>query len=239
MFSIKDFKVTLLNKDEVSQFVKRHGEVAAICYNTNEKFATQVGESVLKTRHFSGSRGDYFKFKFENVPRDLIDQAVRHDVGTFKNVQSFRYVNKEGFNIYEAPEVTNDEVLSEIFAEFEYQANTYYSNAIKRLNELGYSGEKANQIARHMIPIGTESAFVMGFTLEALINFMNKRLCVRAEKPIRELAKLMKKEVLEIAPIYAPYLVAICDDILYCPEGKHSCGKRMTKEKLLDALRIK
>lgn len=239
MFSIKDFKVTLLNKDEVSQFVKRHGEVAAICYNTNEKFATQVGESVLKTRHFSGSRGDYFKFKFENVPRDLIDQAVRHDVGTFKNVQSFRYVNKEGFNIYEAPEVTNDEILSEIFAEFEYQANTYYSNAIKRLNELGYSGEKANQIARHMIPIGTESAFVMGFTLEALINFMNKRLCVRAEQPIRELAKLMKKEVLEVAPIYAPYLVAVCDDILYCPEGKHSCGKRMTKEELLNALRIK
>lgn len=237
MFSINDFKITLLNPEEITEFVKRHGEVASICYNTDTKFAERVGESVLKTGHFSGSRGDYFKFKFENVPRDLIDQAVRHDIGTFKNVQSFRYVNKEGFKMYEPPEVFKDDLLHNLFAELECFANESYKNAINRLNELGYTGEKANQIARHMIPIGTESSFVMGFTLEALINFMNKRLCVRAEKPIRELAKLMKEEILKVAPIYKDYLVATCDDRLYCTEGKHTCGKRITKEELIDKLK--
>ena len=236
MFSINDFKVTLLNPDDIKEFVKRHGEVASICYDTDSKFAERIGESVLETGHFSGSRGDYFKFKFENVPRDLIDQAIRHDIGTFKNVQSFRYVNKLGFEIYSPPEVIKDNILHDIFSDLEYESNKCYCKAIDRLNELGYEGEKANQIARHMIPIGTESSFIMGFTLEALINFMHKRLCVRAEKPIRELAKLMKEEVIKITPIYKDYLVPICEHMLYCVEGKHSCGKAITKDEYIEKL---
>ena len=92
MLTKQDFKVELINAEEVKNFVKQHGEVACICYATDPKYAERVGKNVLQTGHFSGSRGDYFKFKFTNVPRALVDQSVRHDVGTFKNVQSQRYV---------------------------------------------------------------------------------------------------------------------------------------------------
>lgn len=40
----------------------------------------------MASGHFSGSRGDYIKFLVTEVPRFTVDQAVRHEVGVFKNV---------------------------------------------------------------------------------------------------------------------------------------------------------
>ena len=34
MFTEKDFEVTLLNPEEVKQFIRKHGEFACVCYNT-------------------------------------------------------------------------------------------------------------------------------------------------------------------------------------------------------------
>ena len=39
MLTKQDFKVELINAEEVKNFVKQHGEVACICYATNPKFA--------------------------------------------------------------------------------------------------------------------------------------------------------------------------------------------------------
>ena len=36
MYTIGDIKVNLLNADDVKNFIKNHGEVACVCYNTNE-----------------------------------------------------------------------------------------------------------------------------------------------------------------------------------------------------------
>ena len=63
MYTINDIKVTLLNKEEVKQFIKKHGEVACICYDTDEKYAEKVGLSCMKEGHTSGSRGNYFIFE--------------------------------------------------------------------------------------------------------------------------------------------------------------------------------
>ena len=71
----------------------------------------------------------------------------------------------------------------------------------------------------------------IGFTLEALIHFMHKRLCVRADEPIRMVAKLMRDEVLKVQPEYKELLVAQCESMLYCPE-KHSCHRYPSKEEL-------
>ena len=73
-------KVTLINKEEVKDFITKHGNRACICYNTDTKFSKNVGKSVLKSNHMSGSRGIYFDFIFEDVPRSLVDQSIRHEV---------------------------------------------------------------------------------------------------------------------------------------------------------------
>lgn len=232
MLSINDFKVELLNPNDVKEFVKNHGQFAAICYDSNEKYAKSIGRQCLKSGHMSGSRGDYFKFKLTNVPRDMIDQLVRSEQGCYKNVQSFRYVNKGGFNIYAPPEVNSDPYLTQIFSQHEKDSVYLYNEAISRLNKMGYSGEKANEIARHLLPIGTESAVTIGFTIEGLIHLANIRLCNRAELPIRKITKMMIEEVKKVTDEYDDLLVCKCDRDLYCVESK-CCGKKPTKEELI------
>lgn len=231
MYTINDIKVTLLNADEVKSFIKNHGEVACVCYNTNEKYAEKVGLSCMKDGHMSGSRGDYFKFEIE-APRFTIDQIVRHEAGVFKNVQSQRYVDMDdNFSIYVPPKVEKDEKLLQQYIQYEEMCKARYKVNRACFEDLGITGEQANDLMRTMLPIGVMSKVRIGFTLEGLIHFMHKRLCTRADLPIRKVAQLMKEEVLKIQPLYEDLLVPQCQALMYCPE-KSSCKKYPTREEV-------
>ena len=231
MYTIDDIKVTLLNAEEVKDFIRRHGEVACVCYNTNEKYAEKVGKSCMIEGHMSGSRGDFFKFEIE-CPRFTIDQIVRHEQGVFKNVQSQRYVDMDDdFSIYVPPKVVNNPIILEQYIQYEEMCKVQYKVNRACFDNSGITGEKANDLMRTMLPIGVKSKVRIGFTLEALIHFMHKRLCVRADEPIRMVAKLMRDEVLKVQPEYKELLVAQCESMLYCPE-KHSCHRYPSKEEL-------
>ena len=231
MYTIDDIKVTLLNAEEVKDFIRRHGEVACVCYNTNEKYAEKVGKSCMIEGHMSGSRGDFFKFEIE-CPRFTIDQIVRHEQGVFKNVQSQRYVDMDDdFSIYVPPKVVNNPIILEQYIQYEEMCKVQYKVNRACFDNSGITGEKANDLMRTMLPIGVKSKVRIGFTLEALIHFMHKRLCVRADEPIRMVAKLMRDEVLKVQPEYQELLVPQCKAMMYCPE-KHSCGAYPSRKEI-------
>lgn len=225
MFTTDNFKIELVNKEDIKNYIKRHGRFASVCYDTDEKYSESVGESCLQSGHLSGSRHLYFEFKITGVPRSLIDQLIRQEQGVNKNVQSFRYVDKSNVNIYVAPEIKDDEKIISILSNFEKEISNTYNLITKELKEQGYTNEQANQTARTIIPIGQESALNIAFNIEGLMRLANVRLCNRAEYPIRTLSKMMIDEVLKIEPRYKKYLVPQCVKYNYCPEGKHSCGK--------------
>lgn len=230
-----DFKVELLNKDEVKDFFARWGQFSCTCYNTPKKYAKRVGEVCFESEHNSGSRAFHFIFDISEVPRSLVDQLVRHENGVVKNVQSFRYVAKEGATVF-IPHLID--LYPEIREEYELaikDMNKHYSNILNMLKEKGYKGEKANEQARGILAMNTNTSLTIGFTYEALKHLANERLCTRAEYPIRQLVKMMVKEVVEVLPQLEPVLVAKCIDRMYCTEDK-SCGLRMTKEDLIWAL---
>jgi thymidylate synthase (FAD) len=235
MYSINDIKVELLNPEEVKNFIKNHGIFACQCYCTPEKFAEKVGMSCLKEGHTSGSRSDMFKFRI-HCPRFTADQVMRHSVGTAINCQSQRYVDMdENFSIYVPPQVMNDDVLKQVYQAYEDKCREQYHDLRTMMNEKGITGEQANDLMRTMLPIGVPCNLTMGFTVEALIHFMHKRLCVRADAPIRKVAQLMKEVVLAVEPRYEELLVPQCVDLMYCPE-KHSCGKFPSKNELKDLI---
>lgn len=235
MYELKDIKVTLLNPEEVKNFIYNHGAIACICYNTDEKNAEKVGLGCLRSGHMSGSRGDYFKFEIE-CPRFTADQIMRHEQGVFKNCQSQRYVDMDNFDVYVPKEVASDPILTYIYEEYERTTRDYYKTIRKEMDKKGISGEKANDLMRSLLPIGVPTKLRIGFDIEALIHFMNKRLCLRADEPIRQVAKLMKKEVLAVEPRYVEFLVPQCQSMLYCPEHK-GCGAFPSKEELLDIIK--
>ncbi|MCF0124563.1 MAG: FAD-dependent thymidylate synthase [Clostridia bacterium] len=218
-------KVELTNKQDLKEnFFKNWGLCSCVCYDTSEELAPNVGKSCLKNGHFSGSRGQYFVFKVEKAPRSLVDQLVRHEVGVFKNVQSFRYVDKSSLDYY-IPELIMEtpDALEEYFKAM-LNAEESYKKIRDCLKEKYGNDKRINENARGVLPMNTNTSVVIGFTIEALINLMNKRLCGRAEEPIRKLANLMKKEVLEVLPELDEYLVPLCKKLGYCPEGNKSCG---------------
>ena len=226
MFTLKDFKVELKNPEEVKEFVKRHGEFAAVCYNTPKEKAEKVGEHCLESGHLSGSRHLYMVFEIKNVPRSAVDQLVRHTQGFVTNVQSLRYCNKDGkISLYAAPEIEKDIYLTQALHNYEAQVQANYNYFQINMKNEGYTNEQANEIARTVIPIGVATECNVAVNLECLIHLANVRLCNRAELPIRTIVKEMVRQVVEVEPRYKPFLVPNCKKLGYCPEGEHSCKK--------------
>ena len=228
--------VKILNPDAVSKLFTNWGETSAICYDTHTDDPTPIGKGCMANGHFSGSRGDFIKFLVTDIPRFTVDQAVRHEIGVFKNVQSFRYVDKDCFS-YEGPvEIAdNPELLAKYDKHMQDTMNLYEDIQSYVLSK-GKTQERANEQARYVLPISTHTAFVIGFTVEGLIHFMHKRLCSRAEDIIRQLAVEMKKEVVKILPNLESRLVPECQYLLWCNEGKKSCGAYPTKKQLKEII---
>ena len=221
MFTINDFKVRLVNGEEVKNFVKRHGEFSKVCYDTPKEKAEVVGKHCLQSGHFSGSRHLFMVFELKCVPRSAVDQLVRHTQGFVTNVQSLRYCNKDGkVSLYAAPEIEKDIYLTQSLHNYEAQAQAYYDYFQSNLKNNGYTNEQANEIARTVIPIGVATECNIAVNIECLIHLANVRLCARAELPIRTIVKEMVRQVVEVEPRYKPYLVPQCKKLGYCPEGK-------------------
>ena len=194
MKSILDVKVKLINEKDVKNFFKKFGEVACVCYDTNEKYAEKVGKHCFESGHLSGSRGFYFIFDIE-CPRFTADQLMRHEVGVFKNCQSQRYVQKENIDFYVPNQVLKSSDLEPMYKDIEIHLN-YMLNIVKaRLKKQGYNDEQLNDLIRTLYPIGCFTKLRIGFTLEGLINLCNKRLCKRADFPIRIVTENIKREV--------------------------------------------
>lgn len=227
-------KVTILNPAEAKTLLSDWGTFASICYNSNSN-PQKIGKHCLESEHFSGSRWRYIAFRIEDVPRFLVDQLVRHEQGVVKNVQSFRYVNKENFS-YDIPDeiLTNSE-LSERYSKYMDECKNLYSDIKNYIINNGFTEEHANEQARYILPMATFSSVDIAFNLEALIHLCHKRLCNRAERPIRELTNLIRRAVLAILPELKEYLVPQCSYLLWCPE-KNGCGRFPCKEKLIDQL---
>lgn len=110
-------------------------------------------------------------------PVSVSRQWLRHGVGTRYCERSMRYVELTGdmlqyggFTPFESGEPMGTILWS--FEEYE------------DLLTCGYASEDA----RDLLPLGTMTRFRMATNMEALFNFLTKRMAPEAQQPIRELA---------------------------------------------------
>lgn len=235
-------KVKLLNKEEVKNFYTRWGQFSCKCYNTNPKYAENVGKKCHKTRHYSGSRAFHFIFEIEDLPRSAMDQLARHEQGVIKNIQSQRYTDSSNLGWY-IPDVI--EKYPDLKAEWNAGFNRDQEDYAYFIDELAkkekWSGEKAREVARGRVGIDIFSSGTIGFTIEAMEHFMHKRLCFRAQEAIRKLANLLRDAVLAELPELKPYLAAECFVIGYCNENDMQCeqlaNSAMPTKEIFDEIR--
>lgn len=248
--------VTLLNPDVLKNLYKNHGEFACECYDTPKKYAERVGKSCEESGHMSGSRCEYIKFEIEG-DRGTMEQTMRSEIGVRYNPEEKYYY----MDMIEAiPRVSPDEIVKNM-ASFRYidknnftyvtprniekypQALAFYQNCMSNIDttrrlikeiliENGVDPHKAVEDANFVLPRATNTKLTIGFTPEALITFMHKRLCSRAQDEIHDIAVAMKKTVSEVNPEFAKELMPHCQYLLWCPEGKKSCGAYPTREEL-------
>lgn len=248
-------KVKLLNPSIVKDLYANHGQFACICYDTPDSLAEKVGEECQSSGHMSGSRCEYIKFLVTDVDRGTAEQCLRHEIGTaipyelqdnyyisdytdlvinvppdqiVKNMASFRYIDKDGFGWVTPVTIKHCENAKAIYDD----CMRYINNARKLIKEAlmedGIDTHQATQDANFVLPRATTTALVIGFTPEALIHFMHKRLCLRAQEFVRDVARAMVEQIYHHNIRFCKELVPHCEHLLWCPE-KNSCGRMPTK----------
>jgi len=242
-------KATLLNPEQIKNIFKEWGSFACECYNTPQKYAEKVGNQCFESEHYSGSRTEYIKFKIEGIDRGIAEQIMRHEIGVrqysidentydenpnniIKNLKSFRYVDMDNFDYTIPTTIQNNE---EALMEYKTIMKRINISRIKIKNYLIQKGTKEKQAvedSNYVLPRATNTTLIIGFTIEALIHYMHKRLCVRAQDLHRKIAVMMKDEVVKVLPQIENRLVPQCEYLLWCPEGKMCCGRKQTRDEL-------
>lgn len=141
---------------------------------------------------------------------------------------STRYISEEsGFDYYTPPKIENNMGCKHMFTEGMGTIQKVYNGLL----EEGMTKEDAANI----LPLGMMSKMVWKVNLRTLINFMNRRLCMRALREIRDLSVEIKDRLAEKneewAWIAENLFVPTCEiykyrnpNLVFCPE-QQCCGK--------------
>ncbi len=256
-------KVELLNPEVLDTLYKNWGMLSCECYATPKKYAEKIGKSCFASSHFSGSRTEYIKFEI-TADRGTLEQIMRHSVAVrfepentydgfdyadyyqtrfnipseemAHNMKSFRYCDMSDFEYTIPVNIQNNSIALEAYKQCMSQINEARDIIRHSLVENGVSERKAVEDSNFTLPRATETVLAIGFTVEALIHFMEKRLCSRAQDEIRAVAIEMKKKIAEVNPEFAKNLNPSCGNFLYCPEGDKSCGLAPTKSQVKELI---
>jgi len=173
-------------------------------------------EMVIASGHTSTLEHASFTFAIEGVSRVTEIQLIRHRLASF-SIQSGRYV-KRGAAKYVIPkEVAANKTVLKKWKKILTEVNKLYLEA----TEAGIKAEDA----RYLQPQSLETKIVVTINARELLHIFEKRLCLRAQWEIREMAGEMYKLVRRKAPLIFAHAGATCVTQKVCWEGKMSCGR--------------
>lgn len=230
-------KVWLTNKEEVRDALLQIGDFAGVCTG-KEAASEKRGMACVDADHGSSQRGVHYKFRIEGVSIGFGREHLRHKIGVDHNEQSTRYVDLRSFpyvrpegmeNLFVTVQLPNERYISLNFDDLMDIIGQYYGGVVDGNNSK--QQKIARDKARSVLPLAAETKVNSVFSFQALTHYMNKRLCSRAHEEIREIAKLMRKEIEAFDPSAARYFVAECqpESVGYCRQER-SCGARPVKE---------
>lgn len=200
---------------------------ASVCYDSEPTKSHAIAKSCIKSGHLSVWEHISFTFRVKDVSRALLAQLTRHRHLSF-SVRSQRYCREDGFQ-YVNPFIDGTELRECFDSAMSIDASTY--------NVLIKNGA-APEDARAVLPNACHTELFVTANARALIEASRLRLCVRAQKEIRNLFKAMKELVEPVCPEVAAAMVPTCEthDVPYCGEHHNGCGrypklKDLVKEK--------
>ena len=171
-------------------------------------------EVIVKRDYSSVLEHIIFTFKITcsiAISRELLEHRIASHTA-----RSTRYCDESDFNIilppFQSLGVKKAERLMELVFEDVVKSVKYWYRALSQV----YNRE----IARYVLPLATETQYILTINARSLINFFGLRLCERASPEIREIAKQMLKYCREVAPEIFNFVGCRGVNMGVCPEGK-------------------
>lgn len=191
--------------------------VACVCYDSTPKEG-KIANSCYKNGHHSVWEFCDFTFHIQGISRACSHELVRHRIASYAQ-RSQRYCSEDNFGFTIPLSILkNDEIYKEYSSLME-EIKQFYSKM------LAFNIPKED--ARMILPNASETEIYVKMNGRSLMNFMNLRLCSKAQSEIRELANKMKMEIMKVAPEMTKYLVPKCEanpEFYFCTE-RLSCGR--------------
>ena len=208
---------------------------AKLCYSKKDGkklFDEMIDDEALLDRfldrfmelgHGSPLEHATFTFEISGVSRSCSHQLVRHRNTSF-NQKSQRYVDEENFEYVTPDVIASYEAADYLFDVAMADANDSYRVIKEALMSAGYPEKIAQENARAVLPNACATSLVMTMSLRQIYNFLDIRLCNRAQDEIREVAT----RIYDIMKTNFPKLMRrrfpICEMTGFCPEGAMGCG---------------
>lgn len=192
--------------------------------NLTEDKINSLVTMLAESGHSSPFTQIYFTFAIENVDRSFSHQLARHSIGISFDQMSQRYVNEENFKYIVPDAIANSDMAIEYESFMQNIAGFY-----KKLLDAGFKKEDA----RSVLPNACETKLIATINAQELFHIFNLRCCFRAQKMFRDVANEMLRQCKEVSPLIFKNAGASCDTLGYCPEGKHSCGRKPTLKEIM------
>lgn len=185
-------------------------------------------EKLAEMGHQSPFEHVSFTFSVKGVSRALLAQISRHRLLSL-SVRSQRYCDESRFDYVIPDSIAADDRARIKFKGLMGEIGKLYQEYV----DMGIRKEDA----RAILPNACQTSFVMTVNAREFMHLCRLRLCTRAQKEIRTMVGEMLKLVQEKFPVLFRHAGAACDTMGYCPEGRMSCGRAPTLDKLLQAYR--
>ena len=208
---------------------------AKLCYSKKDGkklFDEMIDDEALLDRfldrfmelgHGSPLEHATFTFEISGVSRSCSHQLVRHRNTSF-NQKSQRYVDEENFEYVTPDVIASYEDADDLFDLAMADANDSYKAVKEALMDAGYPEKIAQENARAVLPNACATSLVMTMSLRQIYNFLDIRLCNRAQDEIREVATRIYDIMRSNFPKLMRRRFPICEMTGFCPEGAMGCG---------------
>jgi thymidylate synthase (FAD) len=190
----------------------------------NQPYQSEGGAGLVKrvwdSGHRSIARHGMISFEIKGVSQSLLRQLSRHPHINL-TVKSSRYCDMtEEIRNGVVPPFAREKERELLILAYDKACKLYEV----LLNSKDYTTEQQHELAKLVIPLGATLTLTLSGNYQAMYEFLQLRVCERAEWEIRNLAK-------KLAILCKSWLPAIFDslgckgaELGYCPEHD-SCGR--------------
>lgn len=175
----------------------------------NDEDVQRILGSVIVSNHHSVLEHASFTFAISGVSRVLTHQLVRHRIASYCQLSQQRTDSSE-LQFTVPPEIEEELDLAKEYSRMMTSCQQLY-------NRLVQSGIPKGS-ARYVLPSGFNTRITMTINARSLFNLLAQRKCGVEEWEFQEVAQLMHRELMKVAPNIFWYAGPACETQGHCPE---------------------